>query len=56
VLVSTDPAGGPRSWKLSEIDPGNELTGVSCASADQCVAVDNLGNVLLGTWTAHHAA
>ena len=42
------------------IDPGNGLTGVSCASSSLCIAVDSGGNVLTsdnpaGRWNAVHA-
>lgn len=50
-----------RSWSPSheidpvaakenaQFDPGSGLTSVSCASADDCVAVDDEGNVYIGT-------
>jgi len=46
VLWSTDPAGGPRRWRLADVDGANELTGVSCPSAGLCVAVDAAGDVI----------
>ena len=39
-------AGGPAGWQQSAVDTsGGGLTGVSCANASFCVAVDNGGGV-----------
>ncbi len=42
VFVSIDPAGGARTWSVSDVNEGGSathLTGVSCPSASLCVAV-----------------
>lgn len=51
VLASTEPANTAAGWTTSEIDPGNQLTGLTCPTPKRCVAVDNQGNVIIGTWT-----
>ncbi len=45
------PAGAapPLSWSTAEIDGTTALTGVSCASASLCVAVDGSGRALVST-------
>ena len=42
VLTSTDPAGGAKSWSVSDVNTpgsGTHLTAVSCVSTSLCVAV-----------------
>jgi hypothetical protein len=47
VLVSSSPAGEAGSWEPVQLSIGfNALDGVSCASLQLCVAVDNAGNVV----------
>jgi hypothetical protein len=46
-LTSTNPAGGAGAWQKTNIDGTTPLTGVSCAW-EGCVAVDGLGNLLIG--------
>ena len=48
-LSSTDPLGGTAAWSRNPIDPGQLLTGVSCASSTLCVATDWHGNIVEGT-------
>ncbi len=43
--VASNPAGGTAAWHTSLVDFG-EMTSVSCPSASQCDAVDNVGNVV----------
>lgn len=57
VLVSRDPTGGANAWQAAQIDAFagcsadgstgscSGLSGVACASASLCVAVDDFGNV-----------
>lgn len=48
LLAATDPAGGRAAWKLikgASVDRLGALTGLSCANASFCVAVDQNGNV-----------
>ena len=60
-VVSTDPTALPPTWKVTNMDPGGEPSGVSCVSSSLCVAVDLLGNVVTSTdptapsptWTVH---
>jgi hypothetical protein len=55
VLTTTDPTGGPSTWK--SVDVGNALMGqggdefeaLSCASASLCLVGDVSGNVLVST-------
>lgn len=62
VFTSTDPTGGPSTWRLSAVDHERNVDSVSCASVSLCVAVDRGGNVLTSTdpttgassWTPAH--
>jgi hypothetical protein len=46
MISSTHPAGGPRAWAQTGVsDIPND---VACPSARMCVAVDSVGNVVLG--------
>jgi len=75
VVTSRNPTGGASAWTVTHIDGSNcgfsastgapcFLTGVSCPTADLCVAVDANGNVVtsrkpVGTaadWTLSHVA
>jgi hypothetical protein len=49
--LSTDPAGGARTWNVDDVDGGSPygLAAVSCASAGLCVAVDGSGDAIVGT-------
>ena len=49
LLSTTNPAGGSSSW--SEVDGGGsvQITGASCPSASECLAVDDNGDVLTST-------
>ncbi len=47
ILVSTNPTGGAGAWQKTNIDGTTSLTAVSC-QFEACVAVDGLGNVLIG--------
>jgi hypothetical protein len=57
VSTSTDPTGPAATWATTNVDPGLAinpggsygLEGISCPSADLCVAVDSVGNVLTST-------
>jgi len=42
-------AGARGPWRLTAIDPGQEITGLACPSANRCVAVDQTGHVLTST-------
>ena len=56
VVSSTSPTGSASAWTIAHVDPTSSsgciigschgLTGVSCASATLCVAVDDQGNVI----------
>jgi hypothetical protein len=46
-VVSSDPTGGPGSWRLKKIDAKGGLTSVSCPSTKLCVAVDDGGNAVV---------
>jgi hypothetical protein len=48
VLSSTDPAGGPGTWKVTAVD-AYSLTAVSCPSPSLCVALDENGKVVTST-------
>jgi hypothetical protein len=48
VLTSTDPAGGPGTWKLTTVDVYG-LTAISCPSPSLCVALDENGQVATST-------
>jgi hypothetical protein len=42
--------GASGAWSVTSTDGGvHQLTGVSCQSAQRCVAIDNVGDVLIGT-------
>ena len=41
--------GRTGAWKVTNVDSADPLTAVSCASATQCVAVDEVGNALTST-------
>jgi hypothetical protein len=42
-------AGARGPWRLTAIDPGQEITGLACPSANRCVAIDQAGHVLTST-------
>lgn len=53
-ISSDNPTGGLSAWSVGTPDPGVAMTGVSCPGADQCVAVDHEGDVLVdgdGGWS-----
>jgi hypothetical protein len=55
-LVASPAGAAPElNWRTAEID-GTALTGVSCASASLCVAVDGLGDALVSTNPAADSA
>jgi hypothetical protein len=47
LLTSTQPTGGPRTWKLADTDLSG-FNGVACETARTCVAVDDSGGVVVG--------
>lgn len=59
IVTSTNPAGGPRAWKVAHIDPARpilggvgsqaSIEGVSCPTDTLCVATDDGGNILWST-------
>ena len=49
IEVSTAPASARSRWKKLTIDAGHTLTGIACASARLCYAVDAGGTVLGST-------
>ena len=58
VAVSTDPAGGSSTWKVSVIEPSSRdlnaadahtIGGITCVGVNFCVAVDGLGGILTST-------
>ena len=57
--VSTDPAAGAGSWAEQVVAPGDELTGLTCATSATpvlCVAVSGQGHVLSVTDPAQPGA
>jgi hypothetical protein len=48
-LVSNAPLLGASSWRWSDLDHAGTLTGVSCPTRTECVAVDNSGDVVTGS-------
>ena len=48
-LISDAPLSGASSWRWSDLDHAGTLTGISCPSSTECVAVDNSGNVVTGS-------
>jgi hypothetical protein len=62
VVTSTNPAGGPNTWTVTHVDPGEPLNAVACPQVTECVAVDAAGNVVSSTdpaggvaaWTISH--
>jgi hypothetical protein len=48
-LSATDPTAAAPAWTSAPVDPGRELSAVSCPSASLCVAVDRSGNALTAT-------
>ena len=48
VVTSTDPTGGAASWKLTNVDGSNDLSGISCPTVSLCVAVDVWGKAVIG--------
>lgn len=61
IAVSRNPAGGPVTWHLSQIVPGDsDLTSISCPSVTFCVATDDAGKAYISrnpaggahAWTA----
>jgi hypothetical protein len=50
VLTSTNPTGGASAWTAAtNVDPGNFLEHVSCASTSFCAIADGFGNLLTST-------
>jgi hypothetical protein len=48
-VTATEPTGGEGAWTLDDsLDPETKLTGVACVAEAFCLAVDQLGNVVLG--------
>jgi len=52
-VTSSNPLGGAADWGVTPIDPGNELTGISCPYSDFglgtfCVAIAANGDVIVG--------
>jgi hypothetical protein len=53
-VTATDPTGGEAAWSLDNaiddaIGTESQLSGVSCVAEAFCLAVDQLGNAVLGT-------
>ncbi len=48
VLTSTDPTGGPGTWKVTSVDVYS-LSAISCPSPSLCVALDANGEVATST-------
>jgi hypothetical protein len=48
-LISTDPAGGARTWTIADIDGANNISAVSCAPPSLCIAAGDHGNILTST-------
>lgn len=46
---SVHPAAGSGRWQASHIDPGSEIIAASCPSPTLCLAIDNGGQVVVGT-------
>jgi hypothetical protein len=44
-IRTTDNPADPNRWQQASFGYASEITGLSCASADLCVAVDNAGEV-----------
>jgi hypothetical protein len=49
VLTSTNPAASTPTWRLTTVDNGNSLFGISCKTTTFCVATDGSGNVVTST-------
>jgi hypothetical protein len=50
VVTSSNPAGGPSTWKTANIVSDIGLAGISCPTAQFCAATDSLtGDVLVST-------
>jgi hypothetical protein len=47
--VSDDPLAGAPSWRTVHVDPASTLTGTACPSPSECLAVDQSGDVVVGT-------
>jgi hypothetical protein len=43
---SVDPGAGNATWSVTPVDPGERLTGLSCAASQLCAAVDGRGDAL----------
>jgi hypothetical protein len=49
IVTSTDPTSGGSAWETARVDGENTLAAVSCPHGTMlCVAVDDIGNVLVG--------
>jgi hypothetical protein len=46
VVTSTDPGAAAPTWTAANVDSGNIVAAVSCASASLCFAFDSAGGVL----------
>jgi hypothetical protein len=46
ILMSTDPTGGPGTWRVVGSDPQSWIADISCSSTSSCHASDNNGHVL----------
>jgi Divergent InlB B-repeat domain len=51
VITSAAPTGGASNWTVTSVDPGNELSAVSCTDIPSvlCAATDTAGNVVTST-------
>jgi hypothetical protein len=49
VIASTNPTGDTSAWTTSKPDGVNFMTGVACEGTFLCVAIDNVGNLVVGT-------
>jgi hypothetical protein len=56
VLVASDPTGAASTWNATDVDStehvSRALTAVSCVSAGICVAIDDAGYAVTGTFAA----
>jgi hypothetical protein len=49
ILITTNPTGGASAWSKAAIDPGDDLSAVSCPSVSLCVATTYGGQLLTST-------
>ena len=49
VVVTTNPGAASPTWSATPVSSNTGLTSITCPSATECVGVDSLGNVFVGT-------